>query len=136
MENSLSTPIPYFLSYLPCGFPSPAESWSEQVLNLHEHLIHKPSSTFFVRVDGDSMTGAGIYKGDLLIVDRSLEARHGSIIVAVVDGEFTLKRLIKRNGEIFLHAENSKYSDLKIESEMNFEIWGVAIHNIHDLRRI
>lgn len=136
MESSVSTPIPYFINYLPCGFPSPAESWSEQVLNLHEHLVHKPAATFFVRVDGDSMIGAGIYKGDLLIVDRSLEARHGSIVVAVVDGEFTLKRLIKRNGEIFLHAENPKYSDLKIESEMNFEVWGVAIHNIHDLRRV
>lgn len=130
------TSVPFFLTYLSCGFPSPAEGWAEHILNLHDYLIQKPAATFFVRVEGDSMVGVGIYKGDLLIVDRSIEARHGSIIVAVVDGDFTLKRLVRRGGDIYLHAENPKYKDLRITPEMTFEIWGVAIHTVHDLRRV
>lgn len=128
--------IPFYEYKLSAGFPSPAEAWSESRLNLHDHLIHKPAATFFVRVDGDSMIGAGIFKGDLLIVDRSLEARNNSIVVAVINSEFTLKRLILKNGIIKLRAENPNYPEVKITENMNFAIWGVAIHNIHDLRHL
>lgn len=128
--------IPLFTSHIIAGFPSPAESYVENNLNLHEHLVHKPASTFFVRVAGDSMIGAGIFKGDLLIVDRSIEPRHRSIIVAVVFGEFTLKRFIKRQDKIFLQPENPKYHEIEITDESQFEVWGVATANVHDLRNI
>lgn len=88
-----------------------------------------------MRVDGDSMIGAGIFKGDLLIVDKSLEAKNNSIIVAVINNEFTLKRLIKKMGKIFLKPENQNYPLIEVTPEMNFSVWGVAIHNVHDLRR-
>ena len=79
MNLKLPMKIPFFQNYLSCGFPSPADSWAEDILDLHEHLITKPAATFFVRVEGDSMIGIGIFKGDLLIVDRSLVAYPGSI---------------------------------------------------------
>jgi DNA polymerase V len=126
--------IPLFSDSISCGFLSPAEDYREGELNLHEHLIAKPSATFFVRAQGDSMVGAGIHPGDLLIIDRSITAQHNHIVVAVVNGEFTLKRLIKRGGgEIWLHPENNKYQPFKIEAEMDFKIWGVAVHCVHKL---
>ena len=115
------------------GFPSPAESYSESPLDLNKLLIHKPQATFFVRVNGHSMIGAGIYNNDLLIVDRSLEPRHGQVVVAALNGEFTLKRLIKNSQGIYLKAENPQFSTLKISPECDFQIWGVAIYNIHRL---
>lgn len=127
--------VPLFDYKLPAGFPSPAEAWAEHKLNLHDYLIHKPSATFFVRVDGDSMIGAGIFKGDLLIVDKSLEARNNSIVVAVINNEFTLKRLVKNKSKVFLKPENPHYPIIEITPEMNFLVWGVAIHNVHDLRQ-
>lgn len=125
--------IPLFDSVIPAGFPSPAESYVERNLNLHDHLVRKPAATFFVRVSGHSMINVGIYNGDLLIVDRSVEPRHRSIVIAVVNGEFTLKRLIKRNGRVFLRPENPDCFEIEITDGMQFEIWGVAIHNVHDL---
>lgn len=124
---------PLFESTIAAGFPSPAESYVERNLNLHDHLVRKPAATFFVRVSGHSMINVGIYNGDLLIVDRSVEPRHRSIVVAVVNGEFTLKRLIKRNGRVFLSPENPECFEIEITEGMQFEIWGVALHNIHDL---
>lgn len=128
--------VPLFNTPLTAGFPSPAESYVERNLNLHDHLVRKPAATFFVRVSGNSMINVGIYNGDLLIVDRSVEPRHRSIVVAVVNGEFTLKRLILRNGKVFLRPENQDFTEIEITDGMQFEIWGVALHNIHDLGNV
>ena len=92
--------LPVFLGRLPAGFPSPADDYIEGKLDLNRHLIKHPAATFFVRVSGDSMTGAGIHSGDLLVVDRSLEAIDGNVIVAALDGDLTVKRFRKRNGAL------------------------------------
>ena len=128
--------IPLFNNPVSAGFPSPAESYVERNLNLHDHLVHKPAATFFVRVSGNSMVNIGIYDGDLLVVDRSIEPRNRSIVVAVVNGEFTLKRLIKHNGRIYLRPENDGYTEIAVTGDTQFEVWGVALHNVHDLRNV
>ncbi|MCX7977650.1 MAG: translesion error-prone DNA polymerase V autoproteolytic subunit [Bdellovibrionaceae bacterium] len=126
--------LPLFSSPASCGFPSPADEYIDTALDLNEHLIAHPAATFFVRAKGDSMIGAGIFEGDILIIDRSLTAQSGNIVLAVIDGEFTLKRFTRSQSEIWLHAENEKYPPVKITEDMDFTIWGVAIHCIHKLR--
>jgi DNA polymerase V len=113
------------------GFPSPAEDHAEQALDLNEHLIKHPAATFFVRVDGDSMIGAGIHSGDMLIVDRALAAESGSVVVAVVDGEFTVKRLLRHKNRLFLVPENTAFKPIEILDGMDFQVWGVVAHAVH-----
>ncbi len=115
------------------GFPSPADDYVEVGIDLNEQLIHHPTSTFFLRVSGDSMLGAGIHDGDLLVVDRSLDARPGRVVVAVLDGAFTLKRLVRHRGRLRLEAANSAYPPLELHRCGDVQIWGVAIHVIHPL---
>ena len=122
-----------FASPVKAGFPNPAEEYIEGRLNLDQHLIPHPAATFFVRASGDSMLGAGIHPGDLLVVDRSLEAAHGRVIIAVVDNELTVKRLCCRNGQIRLLAENDRYPPITIENGMTLEVWGVVTSVIHPL---
>ena len=117
------------------GFPSPADDYIDRGIDLNEALIQHPSSTFFLRVSGDSMIGAGIHDGDLLVVDRSLEARPGQIVVAVLDGALTLKRLVRHNNRLRLEAANSAYPPLELHQCGDVQIWGVAIHVIHPLGR-
>ncbi len=123
--------IPLYISKIPAGFPSPADDYIDQTLDLNEYLISHPSATFFIRVQGDSMIGAGIHSGDILIVDRSIEAISGKIIVASLDGEFLVKRLIKNNDQILLLPENNEYKTIKITCENEFIIWGVVTYVIH-----
>ena len=115
------------------GFPSPADDYVEVGIDLNEQLIHHPTSTFFLRVSGDSMLGAGIHDGDLLVVDRSLDPRPGRVVVAVLDGAFTLKRLVRHQGRLRLEAANSAYPPLELHRCGDVQIWGVAIHVIHPL---
>ena len=124
---------PLFLEAAAAGFPSPAEDYIECRLDLNEHLIRHPSATFFVRVAGDSMTGAGIHDGDILIVDRSLEPESGSVVVAAVNGELTVKRLLRRNGRSMLKPENDAFSCVDIPEQADVHIWGVATSVIHTL---
>ena len=126
--------LPEYLSKISAGFPSPADDYIDKKLDLNEYLIQHPASTFFVRVVGNSMINAGIQSGDLIIVDRSLEAKNDSIILAVVNGEFTVKRFIKMNGKIYLVPENPDYEELEIREEMNFEVWGVVTSVIHEVK--
>ncbi len=120
-----------FLSGVAAGFPSPGDDYVENSLDLNEYLIDHRAATFFVRVSGDSMTGAGIHSGDMLIVDRSASAVNRSIVVALVNGEFTVKRL-SRTGETFrLFPENPAYEAIDIIPGMDFEVWGVVMHVIH-----
>lgn len=116
---------------VPAGFPSPAADWYSGPLDLNEHLIKDPVSTFIVRVSGDSMIGAGIYDGDEILVDRAIDPRPGHVVVAVVDAELTLKRLDSRRGRLMLCAENPAYPDIEISEGSEASIWGVVTANIH-----
>lgn len=127
------TELPFYTEKLSAGFPSPASDYMEKALDLNEYLIKNPSATFFVEITGDSMTGAGIHSGDILIVDRSLEAKHNRIVVAVLNGDFTVKRLSWQKGKIRLIPENPAYDPIDIKEGTEFEIWGVATNVIHKL---
>ena len=128
---------PMFLTFykeaVECGFPSPARDFTEGTIDLNEELIPRPNSTFIVRARGDSMIGSGIYPGDLLIVDRSLSPRNGSIIIAVLDGELSVKGLKLNNGQVTLSSSNPNYSDVIVSEEMDFTIWGVCTNVVHNL---
>jgi len=122
---------PLMASKIPAGFPSPAQDYVEGRLDLNEHLIMHEASTFFVRADGYSMIGAGIHPDDILIVDRALEAAHNRIIIAIVDGELTVKRLKIEADEYWLVPENNDYPPLRIHEGIDFTIWGVVTYVIH-----
>ncbi|MEK9726491.1 MAG: translesion error-prone DNA polymerase V autoproteolytic subunit [Candidatus Margulisiibacteriota bacterium] len=126
--------LPLYGTSVSCGFTSPAEDHVENQLSLDEYLVSNPDSTFFVRSSGNSMTGAGIFDGDLLIIDRSIEAKNNHIVLAIVDTEFTVKRLCKRDDQIILRAENTEYNDICISDQQNLMIWGVVVHVIHHLK--
>ena len=123
--------LPYFDGGVSAGFPSPAEDYMHSKLDLNNLLIEHPSATYYVRVNGDSMLGAGILNGDLLIVDRSLEVTNNCIVVAYIDGEFTVKRIKKINNKMFLQPENKNHQAIEITESMDFELFGVVAHAIH-----
>lgn len=123
--------IPIFISRVQAGFPSPADDYLEDTLDLNKYLIQHKEATFFVRAQGDSMLDAGIHSGDILVVDKSLKAISGKIVIAVVDGDFTVKRLHKYGGQITLKAENDAFDDIKINSDNELIIWGVVTSVIH-----
>lgn len=123
--------LPFFAVPVKAGFPSPAEDFLEQNLDLNEHLVQHPAATFFVRVDGDSMKGAGIHSGDILIVDRALEAANGKIVIAFINGEFTVKRFRKGAGKVFLDPENPQYQTIEVSPHSDFRVWGVVTYVIH-----
>ena len=123
--------IPLLNDSVSAGFPSPADDYTEENIDLNEHLISNPFSTFFLRVKGDSMINAGIKDKDLIIVDKSLIAKPGNIIIAMIDGEFTIKRLSIKNDELYLKAENNNYPDFRFKNHIDVQIWGVVIYSIH-----
>ena len=125
--------IPFYQSNVPAGFPSPAEDFMDLDLNLQEYLVQHPSATFCVRVTGDSMQNAGICSGDVMVVDRALEPQNNTIVLAILDGEFTVKRIQKKGQELYLKPENSKFKPIQITEEMNFQVWGVVTHIIHKI---
>lgn len=124
--NGMAIEVPYFDEGISCGFPSPADDFKEDRISLDRELIHDPDATFFARVNGDSMQGAGMDDGDLLVIDRSIEAYDGSIAVCFVDGEFTVKRIKKEDDKIFLMPENPKYKPIEISGDITLNIWGVV----------
>ncbi len=123
--------IPLLNDTVSAGFPSPADDYTEENIDLNEHLISNPFSTFFLRVKGDSMINAGIKDKDLIIVDKSLIAKPGNIVIAMIDGEFTIKRLSIKNDELYLKAENHNYPDFSFKNHIDVQIWGVVIYSIH-----
>ncbi len=125
LQNGQSS-LPLFSSPVAAGFPSPADDHLEGKLDLNEHLIKHPTATYFLRVKGDSMVGAGIHDKDILVVDRSIEPRAGKIVIAVVEGEFTVKRLVRRGSKTLLMPENEAYSPIEITDEHDLMIWGVV----------
>ena len=123
--------IPLLNDSVSAGFPSPADDYTEENIDLNEHLISNPFSTFFLRVKGDSMINAGIKDKDLIIVDKSLIAKPGDIVIAMIDGEFTIKKLSIKNDELYLKAENHNYPDFRFKNHIDVQIWGVVIYSIH-----
>lgn len=117
--------LPLFSDLVPCGFPSPAQDYVEKRIDLNELLVKHPSATYFVKSAGDSMTGAGIGNGDLLVVDSARKPVHGDIVIAAVDGEFTVKRL-QLHPTVMLMPENSVYPPIMIGSEDTLDIFGVV----------
>jgi DNA polymerase V len=132
-DPSTTIERPVFLARVSGGFPSPADDYLEGKLDLNQYLVKHPAATFFVRVTGDSMIGAGIHSGDLLIVDRSLEPKDGNVVIAVLDGELTVKRLSMREGKPVLLPENDQYPPVEVGEHAAFEVWGVVTHVIHEL---
>ncbi|SVB03000.1 uncharacterized protein METZ01_LOCUS155854 [marine metagenome] len=125
--------LTFYKEAVECGFPSPARDFTEGSIDLNEELIPHPNSTFVVRARGDSMIGSGIYPNDLVIVDRSLKFRNGSVIIAVVDGELSIKILKIQDKQISLSSANKNYSDVLVSEEMDFTIWGVCTYVVHTL---
>jgi len=132
-DLSTAYALPVFLERVPAGFPSPAGDYMEGKLDLNQHLVKHPAATFFVRVTGDSMVEKGIHSGDLLIVDRSLDPKDGSIVIVVLDGEHTVKQLEKRKGKLRLLPANKNYEPLEVSEPQSLEIWGVVTNVIHPL---
>ena len=133
VKDSNWNSVPFYEASVSAGFPSPAEDFMDVELNLQDYLIQHPSATFCVRVTGDSMIKAGISSGDVMIVDRSLEPKDGSIVLAVLNGEFTVKRIKKNKDQLLLIPENVKFAPIVVSEEMNFKVWGVVTHVVHQL---
>ena len=131
ISGQTSFQIPLMNSAVAAGFPSPAEDHLDLPIDLNEYLVKNPAATFYVRVDGDSMDEADIHQGDILIVDRSESYGTGSVVLAVLNGEFTVKKLIKKGNELYLESSNSAYAPIKIEIETDFKVWGVVTYVIH-----
>jgi DNA polymerase V len=129
-DNISSETIPFFLSTVKAGFPSPALDYSQSPLDFNEYLVRNRPATYCLRVSGNSMIGAGIFDGDIIVVDRSITPVDGSIAVFAVDGEFTVKRFFRRNRQIILKAENPDYADIIIEPGMDFSLFGVVTSSV------
>lgn len=119
--------------YVEAGFPSPADEYLENAIDLNDLLIKNPPATFLVRAKGESMIDAGIFEGSLLVVDRALEVRNGLICIAYINGEFTVKRFFQKENCIELQAENDTYSNIVVKERDQFEVWGVVRSVITDV---
>jgi DNA polymerase V len=133
VESRLALHVPMMAWPAVCGFPSPAEDYVDRPLDFNELLIEHPAATFAIRIEGDSMTGAGIFPGDIAIVDRAREAVNGSIILALLDGAFTVKRYRVKDGAVWLQAENPAFPDMLIADGQTLEVWGVITRSIRML---
>lgn len=125
--------VPLVESSAEAGFPSPADDYLDQPLDFNELLIENPAATFAVRISGESMTGAGLYPGDIAIINRARRPANGNVILALVDGDFTIKRYRNRGGQIRLAPENPAFPDIPITADSVFEVWGVVTHSIRML---
>jgi DNA polymerase V len=131
-ETFTVIPVPLYAERVPCGFPSPAQDYLERRIDLNELLIQRPASTYFVRVSGDSMTEAGIFDGDMIVVDSAIKATHGDIVVAAVDGEFTVKRL-QLHPVVQLVPANRNYRPITVNTEEALEVFGVVTYVIKSM---
>ena len=125
--------LPLYTATVQAGFPSPADDHLEQRLDLNTHLIKRPEATFLVKARGHSMIGAGIHCGDILVVDRSLEAKDGKVVIAVLDGQLTVKRLKKKGSKVSLVSENADFSPIEVQEGSDLQIWGVVTNVLHSL---
>ena len=125
-------PFPLYLSRVECGFPSPADDFVEGVLDLNDLCIDDEAATFFVRANGDSMTGVGIHDGDVLVVSRAAEPADGDVVIAALGGDMTVKELRREGGAWWLMPANPEHAPIKVD--MDLEIWGVVTHALHFVR--
>ncbi|MEI6652216.1 MAG: translesion error-prone DNA polymerase V autoproteolytic subunit [Chlorobiaceae bacterium] len=126
--------LPLAGTAIAAGFPSPAEEYLDLALDLNKELVKHPAATFYARVKGDSMVDAGIQDGDLLVIDKALEPKEGSIAVCFIDGEFTVKRLAVREEGVYLMPANAEFKPIKITEENEFLVWGLVAYVIHKPR--
>lgn len=133
-ERSTALGLPLFDGSVPAGFPSPAEDYAEGRLDLNDYLVEHEAATFYVRVKGHSMTGAGILDGDVIAVDRALEPRHGDIVVAVIDGEFTVKELYRDGGSLRLLPHHPDFAPIEVRAGQELSVWGVVKGVVRKLR--
>ena len=124
---------PLYLAPVNAGWPSAAEDYIDGQVNLHELIVRNPAATFFLRASGDSMLGVGIHDGDLLVVDRSLEASHNRVVIAALDGELLVKKLSRKEGRVLLKSANPDYPEFDITEREYAHIWGVVSHVVHRL---
>ena len=134
LEKRTSIRLPLVSASVEAGFPSPADDHLERGIDLNEELIRNPAATFLVRVKGESMRDAGIHTGDTLIVDKSVSPADRQIVVAMIDGEFTVKRFRKVNGRVFLEAENPTFQPIEVGEDQELAIWGAVTYIIHQAR--
>ena len=132
-DEAGGTALPLYAWPVHAGFPSPADDYMEGKLDLNSHVVRHRTATFFVRAAGDSMIGAGIHPGDILVVDRSLEPASGNVVIAAIDGEYTLKRLRRRGRETWLMPENDAYEPIRVGEGVDARIWGVVTFAVHEL---
>lgn len=125
--------VPFYDATAECGFPSPADDYLDRPLDFNELLVTNPAATFAVRMAGESMTGAGIFPGDIAVIDRSRTPTPGCIVLALVDGGFTVKRYRRHGDQVLLQAENPAFADTLLSAEQSFEVWGVVTHSIRML---
>ena len=133
VEADRKATIPLMDGTAACGFPSPADDYLDGPLDFNDLLIQNPAATFAVRLASDSMTGAGLFPGDIAVVDRSISPTSGCIVLALLDGEFTVKRYRPRAGGVVLQAENPAFPDIEISEDRVFEVWGVITKSIRML---
>ncbi|CAH1073317.1 LexA family protein [Candidatus Nitrotoga sp. 1052] len=122
--------VPLFSHKVPAGFPSPADDYIEARLSLDQHLITNKDATFFVRAKGNSMIDAGIFDGDLLVVDKSLTPSSGNIVIAIIDGDLTVKRLILRDNKTILKPENPRFKEIELKDGQELQVWGVVTSTV------
>jgi DNA polymerase V len=132
-ENPPVFKVPLFGHTVRAGFPSPADDYVADTLDLNEHLMPRKEATFLLKAKGDSMLGVGIHDGDILVVDRSITASDGKVVIATLDGQFTVKTLEKRNGKIRLIPANKDFEPIELKDEQELQIWGVVTNVIHGL---
>jgi len=133
IDDRKQADTPYYDTGIPAGFPSPAEQTNTDSLDLNELVIRHREATFYGRVSGESMIDAGLDDGDIIVIDRSLEPLEGKIAVCNIDDEFTIKRLIYRQGRLILKAENKDYPSIEVNELSNFKVWGIVTHVIKSL---
>ena len=133
-ETGKKNRIPFYTEQVSAGFPSPAEDYIEKKLDLNELVIKHPSASYFVKVSGHSMKDSGINDGDILVVDRAIDPKNNDVIIAVLNGELTVKRIKKTRKELFLLPENSDFEPIKVNDEADFQVWGVVTTVIHRMK--
>nr|WP_283777652.1 translesion error-prone DNA polymerase V autoproteolytic subunit [Sansalvadorimonas sp. 2012CJ34-2] len=133
-DSSDVNSYPFYKSPASCGFPSPAADYLEQRLSLDDLLVEHPAATFFARAQGSSMEGVGIFDGDILLIDRSLQPRNGDIVMCLLDGELCIKTLMQAPDSTELHSASPPYSPIRLQDGQTLEVWGVVVHTIHSFR--
>ena len=126
-----SASMPLFISRVAAGAPQPADDYVEKALDLNEYCMPNRAASFFLRVSGHSMTGAGIHDGDILVVDRSITPKSGNVVIAVLDEELTVKRMVRKSGKVLLAPENPEYPAITVAPEQDFSVWGVVTFVVH-----